>query len=115
MSRAYLLRVAGDFGTTTTFNLEESGGAASNLTGFASVNLQARIEGDIPGVDPLRLDVATVIDVDPTTGKVSYAWVSGDLIVAGLYFVQAAGIKSAPPAKELTWDVAIIYVGEQHG
>ncbi len=55
-----------------------------------------------------------VVDADPLTGIVTYTVQATDFVVAGLYFVQFEAVFSAP-AKEITWDVAIIYAGEQHG
>ncbi len=112
MSRPYLTRTAGDFGETTTFNLEESDGTASDLSGNTGVRIHIRIEGDIPGVDALRVDQPVVVDADPITGKVTYQWKDGDLDVAGKYYVQ---FEAVFPTREITWDLAIINVEEQHG
>ncbi len=43
MSRAYLTRVAGDNGDNLTFNLQESNGDASDLSGNYEVRIHGRI------------------------------------------------------------------------
>ncbi len=116
MSREYLKRTQGDYGDTLTFNLEESNGDPSDLSGNISIRLQARLEGDVPGVDTLRLDeVMTVVTPPGTDGQVSYIVQTGtpvDFAIAGKYYVQ---IEAIFPTREITWDIAIITVEEQHG
>ncbi len=112
MSRAYLKRTAGDFGDTITINLQESDGSATNLTGNTGVRLQVRLEGDVPGVDALRTDTAMTVDADPTTGIVTYKTTEDDFAFAGLYYAQ---IEVAFATREITFDVAIFSVEEQHG
>ncbi len=114
MSRAYLKRTENDFGDVLTFNLQEDDGTASDLTGQTGVRLHIRLEGDVPGVDPLRLDVPMVVTPPETNGVVSYTVTSLDFPFAGLEFGQIE-VTYAAPAKELTWDIAVISVEDEYG
>lgn len=112
MSRAYIKRTANDFGDTLTFNLQEADGSASDLSGQTGVNFHARLEGDVPGVDPLRISKAMTVVGPETDGVVSLTLALGDFGFAGLYFVQVEGIF---PVRNITWDIAIVSVEEEHG
>ncbi len=112
MSRVLLKRTAGDFGDTWTLFLQENDGSASDLTSVTSVGLHFRLEGDVAGVTPLRLNALTTVDADPTTGKVTYTFVDGDLDIAGKYYVQVEAIF---PTQQITWDYAIVTVERQYG
>lgn len=114
MSRAYLKRTAGDFGEVLTFNLQEADGSASDLTNQSAILFQARLEGDIQGVDPLRVSATMALVGAPTAGVVDFTVLSTHFTIAGLYFAQIEVVFTAP-AKELTWDIAVITVEEKHG
>lgn len=111
MSRVYLKRTAGDFGEDWTLNLQEQDGTASDLTGATAIRAHWRLEGDRPG-DPLRLDKLCPIAGAPTLGQVTHSFVEFDLIVPGKYFMQVEAIF---PARQLTWDYAIVMVERQYG
>ncbi len=66
----------------------------------------------MPGVTPLRIDKAMTVDADPTTGIVTYRTVAADFAFASLYYAQ---IEVAFATREITFDVAIFSVEEQHG
>ncbi|MEE9198074.1 MAG: hypothetical protein V3U45_08000 [bacterium] len=112
MSRAVLKRTSGDFGDTLTFNLQESDGSASDLTGQTGVRLHVRLEGDQPGVDALRVDRPMVVPAPPTNGVVTIVIVVADFPFAGLFFAQ---IEATFAAGVVTWDIAIITVEDQYG
>ncbi len=113
MSRVYLKRTAGDYGDVQTFNLQEQNGDDSDLSGQTAINLHARLEGDVPGVDALRVNAAmTVVNPPGTDGKVRYTVANTHFTIAGKYYAQ---VEAVFPTREITWDVAIITVEEQHG
>lgn len=114
MSRAILNRIAGEDGDTITIPLQESNGDASDLSGQTSVSFQARLEGDVPGVDTLRIDGTMTVVGAETLGIVSYVVQAGDFVIAGIYLVQIKAVFSGP-TKNLTWDVLYVIVAEKHG
>ncbi len=114
MSRAVLKRTAGDSGDILTFNLQEADGSASDLTNQTAIQFHARLEGDVPGVDALRVDAAMTVVGPETGGVVRFTVASTHFTVAGLYYAQIEVVFAAP-AKQVTWDIAIIIVEEQHG
>ncbi len=115
MSRSILNRTAGDDGDTITLPLQEENGDPSDLSGQTGVRLQARLEGDVPGVDALRVDGAmTVVNPPGTDGIVSYVVQDGDFAIAGIYLAQVEATFAAP-AREVTWDILLVIVAEQHG
>ena len=68
---------AGDTLPVLIATLQDAAGAPINLTGaVVRFRMSSRLDA-APKVDALA-----VIDVDPTSGRVSYAWVSGDLDTA---------------------------------
>lgn len=76
--------VQGDTAPDITATLYESDGTTPlDLTG-ATVRFQMRKANDLD----FTVDAAATIDIDPTTGKVSYRWGANDLAVPGEYIGQ---------------------------
>ncbi len=114
MSRTYQKRTAGDYGDVLTYNLQESDGTKSDLAGYTEARFQVRLERDVPGEDALRVDKVMTVESPEENGVVSYTVQSTDFPFAGLFFAQVE-VAFAAPAKEITWDIAVITVEEQHG
>lgn len=102
MARVYLSRMQNDYGDVISFNLENPDETISDITGATAATLQTRHEG----YSGLMLTAAMTI-MNAALGIVQYTVQAADFPVAGLYYCQ---VVVTYPAKEITYDPAVIMV-----